>query len=67
MKPWRVETLITIDAPHFNAGIVARDGIVIEAAPIVRYMIGWDGKRVVDYCRAHGWTWERVPNYFSDA
>ena len=54
------ETIIIIDAPHFNAGIVARDGKVIEAADIVRYMKGWDGARVAAYCKSKGWTWERV-------
>jgi hypothetical protein len=54
------ETLISIDAPHFYAGIIARDGKVIEAAHIVKYMKGWNGKRVADYCKAKGWTWEVV-------
>jgi hypothetical protein len=54
------EILIAIDAPHFYAGIVARDGKVIEAAHIVKYMKGWDGKRVANYCKAKGWNWEVV-------
>jgi hypothetical protein len=33
-----IETLATIDAPHFHAGIVLLDGVVVEAAPIVGYM-----------------------------
>lgn len=54
------ETLVAIDAPHFYAGIVARNGKVVEAAHIVKYMKGWDGKRVADYCKAKGWSWELV-------
>jgi len=54
------ETLIQITAPHFVAGIVARDGKVIEAANIVKYMRGWDGKQVADYCKEKGWSWRRV-------
>jgi hypothetical protein len=54
------ETLISIDAPHFCAGVVARDGKVIEAAHIVKYMKGWDGKRVAEYCKTKGWKWEVV-------
>lgn len=54
------ETLIQITAPHFVAGIVARDGKVIEAASIVKYMRGWDGKQVADYCKMQGWSWRRV-------
>ncbi len=54
------EKLILIEAPHFAAGIVARDGKVTVAAPILIYMLGWDGKQVADYCRSKGWTWTRV-------
>ncbi len=55
-----MEVLIAINAPHFYAGIVARDGLVIESAPIVKYMIGWSGRRVADYCASKRWKWERV-------
>lgn len=57
-----VETLVSIDALHFNAGIVARDGRVIEVAPILYRHIkrGWTGKQVADYCRSKGWRWELV-------
>lgn len=54
------ETIIAIDAPHFYAGIVARNGRVIEAADIIKYMRGWSGRQVGDYCRKKGWKWERV-------
>lgn len=47
--------VVTIDAPHFNAGIVAENGKVVRAAPIIRYMIGWTGVQVRDYCRKKGW------------
>lgn len=33
--------LAAIDAPHFYAGIVLESDIVIEAAPIVKYMKEW--------------------------
>ena len=52
------ETLVVIDAPHFCAGIVARDGRVIATAPILKYMKGWDGQRVVGYCLEKGWRWK---------
>lgn len=55
-----IETLIVIDAPHFFAGIVARDGNVIEAAHIIKYMKGWSGQQVASYCRKKGWRWEKV-------
>lgn len=54
------ETLIQIITPHFVAGLVARNGKVIEAAPIIRYMRGWTGQRVADYCKEKGWTWNKI-------
>ena len=53
------EQLVQIDAPHFCAGIVARDGRVIVAAPILHYMTGWDGQQVKSYCEKKGWAWTR--------
>ncbi|WP_334358420.1 MULTISPECIES: hypothetical protein [unclassified Bradyrhizobium] len=56
--------MATIDAPHFNAGIVLWDDRVVEAAPIVGYMKKqkWTRDRVRDYCREMGWqisvVWE---------
>lgn len=54
------ETLIAIEAPHFYAGLIAVEGKVIEAAHIIKYMKGWDGQQVADYCKRKGWRWERV-------
>lgn len=50
-------TLVQITAPHFCAAIVAEGGRVVEAAPILHYMHGWDGRQVANYCRRRGWTW----------
>jgi type IV secretory pathway protease TraF len=50
-------TLVRIEAPHFVAGIVAEDGRVARTAPILRYMLGWDGQRVAAYVRSKGWVW----------
>lgn len=52
--------LLRIMAPHFVAGIEVDGGRVVRAAPIVRYMVGWDGPRFHHYCRKKGWTWEVV-------
>lgn len=54
------EILFAIDAPHFYAGVVVRNGRIVEAADIVKYMRGWNGERFADYCRAKGWRWEKV-------
>jgi len=32
--------LVRVVAPHFVAGLVAVDGVVVEAAPILRWEIG---------------------------
>lgn len=52
-----------ITAPHFCAGLTTfRRGqdlnapvTVDSAAPIIRYMLGWDVRRLFDYCRSKGW------------
>ena len=52
-----IETLAQIESPHFSAGIVLHDDVVVEAAPIVRYMKKdkWSRARVRDYCKDKGW------------
>lgn len=53
-----METLMQITAPHFCAGLVLVDNQVTEAAPILRYMIGWTITRVWLYCHKKRWTYE---------
>lgn len=53
--------MLTVDAPHFNAGLELRctehgGPVVVAAAPIVRYMFGWGEGRVRSYCAGRGWT-----------
>lgn len=47
--------LAQITAPHFVAGIAIDDGVVTEAAPIVKYMRGWSRDKVRDYCHQKCW------------
>lgn len=50
------EKLYQITAGHFCAGIVISDrGLVVSAAPIVAYMVGWTERRVANYCRQKAW------------
>lgn len=50
-------TLAQITAKHFCAGIVLDEADkVTEAAPIVRYMTGWNRDRVRAYCTSKGWA-----------
>lgn len=65
---WRVVALrrnylYRITAPHFIAGLVVReihggDLVVIQTAPIVRYMSGWAALYVQTYCARKRWELE---------
>lgn len=47
--------LIAVDAPHFYAGIVLQDDIVIEAAPILKWTIGKRRDYLRNYFMRKGW------------
>lgn len=47
--------LVAIDAPHFYAGIVLVDGVVREAAPILRWSIGKHRTFLSAYFARKGW------------
>ena len=51
-----------ITAPHFVAGIELGmwHHIVLRAAPIVEYMLGWEGRTVLHYCEKKNWKVEVV-------
>lgn len=48
--------MIWIDAGYFCAGVVLQDAIVVAAAPVVRYMLGWPAERVIRYGVRKGWV-----------
>ena len=48
--------LISIDAPHFSAGVVLEKDVVVRAAPIIGYMKGWTSVEVSRYAAKKGWT-----------
>lgn len=48
--------LAQISAPHFVAGLIFENGVVVETAPILKYMNGWMRNRVRTYCRQKGWS-----------
>lgn len=51
--------MIRIVARHFVAGVVLNErDMVVKAAPIVKYMIGWHSAGVMGYCRRKGWKYE---------
>ena len=51
--------LVTIEAPHFCASCIAgkRDDewVIVEAAPILRWMLGKTAGHVREICRRKGW------------
>jgi hypothetical protein len=48
--------MIVIDAPHFYAAVVIdENNRVIRAAPILRYMMGWERPSVLAYAARKGW------------
>ena len=55
-------TLVQITAPHLCAGIVVRDDVVAEAAPILAWTIGKRRDWLRGYFRDKGWTAVVVPH-----
>lgn len=58
--------MIQIDAPHFCAGAELYDGKVVRAAPIIKYMKGWDIHRIKMYCKKKKWKLEIINEISSD-
>lgn len=53
---------LRIEAPHFVAAALWRREEsgrwrCVDAAPILRYMVGWDAGRARAYLDRRGWTW----------
>jgi hypothetical protein len=53
-----VNGLIRIENPSMCAGAAVRDGVVIEAAPILGKLLGKPARQVLDVCLANGWKVE---------
>ena len=50
-----------ITSPYFTAGIeVAQDGVVVKAAPIVKYLGNTNIAWVRNYCQKKGWLLEAI-------
>lgn len=49
------KTLYSVDAPHFNAGLVVEREVVLEAAPILKWSIGKPVAEVFRFFAAKGW------------
>lgn len=55
--------LVQITSRYFTAGIEVSKGKVVNAAPILRYMVGWDYDRMENYVAFKGWQKETVTPY----
>jgi len=54
--------LVQVTAPHFVAGLVMENDIVIEAAPILRWAIGKKRDWLRSYFERKDWTVKVVPS-----
>lgn len=48
--------MISVNAPHFCAGLELRENKVVNAAPILKYMMGWNEEKVISYCKKKDWN-----------
>ena len=54
--------LVQITSSYFCAGIILEDEVCIRAAPIVKYMKGWDKVKIRNYCKYKNWI-AKIINY----
>ncbi len=51
-----MKVLYQVKAPHFTAGIEVFDGMIIVAAPILKWTLGIRIDQFIDYCRRKKWV-----------
>jgi hypothetical protein len=66
LRPSHEERLYRVLAPHFTAGLVTRAGVVIDAAPILRWTLGKPYRGVLSYCCRKHWTLELISVSYHD-
>ncbi len=49
------EKLVQVTAPHFCAGLVMRDKVCVEAAPILKWCVGKGEHYLSHYFKQKGW------------
>lgn len=49
------EFLVRVVAPHYVAGLITRDGIIVEAAPILKWSVGRSWEFFRWWCRRKGY------------
>jgi hypothetical protein len=51
--------ILIITAPHFVAGVCMNgEFVATRAAPILKYMVGWDFPKIEEYVAKKKWRWE---------
>ena len=48
--------ILRIVARDFVAGVETENGVVRDAAPVIRYMLGWPHGKVLNFCYLKGWS-----------
>lgn len=59
----RHEAMMRISGPNFVVGAVLHDHVVVKAAPLIKYMIGWRRDRVIWHCKHKGWQLETIMEF----
>ena len=54
--------LYQVTARHMAAGFVIEDGVIVEAAPIIHYTVGWRERQAFKYFHNRKWRVRRVSN-----
>jgi hypothetical protein len=55
------EDCYQVRAPYFTAGFMASGEVCTRAAPIIKYLLGWDLSRIHRWARSKGFIVEYVP------
>jgi hypothetical protein len=50
-----VNHLYAIDGRYFYAGVIVNDDVIINAAPILKWSVGWNFKDFTGYCEKKKW------------
>ena len=49
-----------ITAPHFCAGMLVKDGVIVRAAPIIKWAVNRTWPQLTHYLRRKRWKWRAL-------
>lgn len=49
------DTLLIVDSGRFCAAVIVREGVIIDAAPILRFTMRRSLEWLAEHCRKKGW------------